>query len=285
MTHHGDMRAQLQMPWKPPGTTGPTIVTMWTIASHITGDAYGATVYVGERDNVVSVFLVEKHGVTGGVSRITSLLRTALVTWRNGCFGITSHGYLLAMQQLKTEEPQLADRLLALPVQRALLKSHIGHEETVSDRALFIFPIKKRHLSEAHAMYLMRPLMAEWISSPMLGNRVWTLGIRSLQDLLCNLYVMKRPVSNTTQVNLFIWTRVHMERMLTAPIPLIPSNAPRVVLDILNEVDQILFSRTNLVAVYAPVFIAMTAMVTGPKAVVLETPTYRPQNQGTTGHE
>ena len=114
----------------------------------------------------------------------------------------------------------------------------------------------------------------------MLGNRVWTLVIRSLQDLLCNLYVMKRPVSNTTQVNLFIWNRVHMERMLTAPVPLIPSNAPRVVLDILHEVDQILFSRTNLVAVYAPVFTAMTAMATGPKAVVLETPKFRPQYQG-----
>lgn len=129
-------------------------------------------------------------------------------------------------------------------------------------------------------MYLMRPLMTEWISSPMLGNRVWTLGIRSLQDLLCNLYVMKRPVSNSTQVNLFIWTRVHLERMLTAPVPLIPSNAPRVVLDILHEVDQILFSRMNLVAVYAPVFTTMTAMVTGPKAIVLETPKFRPQNQG-----
>ena len=147
MAHHGDMRAELQMPWKPPGVTGPTIVAMWTIASHITGDTYGATVFVGERDNALTVFLVEKRGSTSGLSRMTSLLRMALVTWRNGAFGVTSYGYLVAMQQLKSEEPHLADRLLAVPVQRAVLKTHIGHEETVSGRPLFVFLIKRTPVS------------------------------------------------------------------------------------------------------------------------------------------
>jgi hypothetical protein len=130
---------------------------------------------------------------------------------------------------------------------------------------------KPEYIVVAHVLYLIRPLAIEAAQRPV---DLWTVGIRKLQDLLYAMYAHNPEVSLTLKDALNVWIRVHIERMLVAPPAAMPRNGPRIVLELMGHLDDLIFGGCVLQTVYGLLLRHLDTIALGPNATVLDDPEY-----------
>ena len=261
--HHGDLSTRAILPWRCTlEHRAPVVVAMWCIPPLLTQDDTGATVYATERGTNLVVYVVEKHGAKYNLDMVLGVMHPNVAFWwANGRFGTTVAEYVRALEHVHNSDPRLYGQLA--PKHAQVIIQSKGEANAGA--------LLPEHSLALCCRILIRPLKAE--CEPHFARRQWTGLIEQLQSLIFILQLMNQAISMALKGSVCLLVGVHLERMLSMPLEMVPENAPPLLLDLLKQLQY--FLGKKFCERYQTVMRSVAKEAVGCMAVVLEDSRFR----------